>query len=212
MHSRNLPLPRTLFPFLLASALAACSGHGGPTSGRSVSFAGDTVVVTVPDRPDAQIGANGDLRIDNRTVALDPSQRDLLKRYHDQVFAVRDDGIAEGRQGAALGLHAIGTVVNNLVAGTPDKIDQDMEARGKTVEVAGDRMCSDLARLKATQDEVTAQLPDFRPFAVFGNGLSYSGGDMQCDDEHPPAPPEPPTPPVPPQPPQAPSSSPPGAH
>jgi hypothetical protein len=192
-----------LFPLLLAAALAACSGHG-PTSGRSVSFAGDTVVVTVPGKPDAQIGANGDLRIGNGTVALSPSQRDLLKRYHDQVFAVRNDGIAAGKQGAALGVHAIGSVISNLAAGTPDKIDEDMDSRGKTVEVAADRMCSDLAQLKATQDEVAAQLPTFRPFAVFGNGLSYSGGDMQCDDGHAPSPP---TPPQPPKPPQAPSSN-----
>jgi hypothetical protein len=207
MQPKNL-----LLPLLLASVLAACSSHDRSASGRYVSFDGDTVVVAVPGKPDAHIGANGDLRIGTRTVAINPSQRALLKRYHDQVLAVRDDGIAAGKQGAALGVHAIGTVISNLAAGTPDKIDQDMETRGKTVEVAADRMCSDLGRLKATQDEVAAQVPDFRPFAVFDEGLSYSGGDMQCDDGNRPAPPPPPAPPVPPQPPQAPSSSPTGAH
>lgn len=193
-----------LLLFLLAPVLAACSNHGSPASGRYVSFVGDTIVVKTPDQPDAQISANGDLRIGNRTVVLNPSQRDLLKRYHSQVLAVRDDGMAAGKQGAALGMHAIGSVVNNLVAGTPDKIDQDMDARGKTVEVTAQRMCSDLGRLQATQGEVTAQLPAFRPFAVFGKGINYLGGDMQCDDAdlaRPPAPPSPPQPPKAPPPP-----------
>jgi hypothetical protein len=193
-----------LLPLLLAPVLAACSDHGGSTSGQYVSFVGDTVVVKVNGKPEARVDANGDLRIGTDTVAVNPSQRDLLKRYHSQVLAVRDDGIATGKQGAALGMHALGSVVSNLVAGTPDKIDQDMDSRGKKVEVTADRMCSDLRRLKATQDEVAAQLPAFRPFAVFGYGLSYSGGDMQCDDGNRPSPPPvPPTPPVPPQPPSS---------
>lgn len=191
-----------LLPFLLAPALAACSGPGGSASGRYVSFVGDTVVVKAPGQPEAHVSANGDLRIGTDTVAVNPSQRDLLKRYHSQVLAVRDDGIATGKQGTALGMHAINSVVNNLVAGTPDKIDQDMDSRGKAVDVTAQRMCGDLGQLKATQDEVVAQLPAFRPFAVFGDGLSYSGGDMQCDDGDRPTPPVPPTPPLPPQPPK----------
>lgn len=202
MNSKTL-----LLPLLLAPVLAACSGHGSSTSGQYVSFAGDTVVVTTPHHPDAHVSANGDLAIGDKAVAIDSTQRALLKRYYSQVVAVRDDGIATGKQGAALGMHAIGTVMDNLVAGTPEKIDQDMDSRGKAIEVTADRMCSDLRRLKATQDEVVAQLPAFRPFAVFGNGLSYSGGDMQCDDGHSPLPPVPPMPPTPPLPPQAPSSS-----
>ncbi|HEX7128779.1 MAG TPA: hypothetical protein VF217_01775, partial [Rhodanobacteraceae bacterium] len=148
-----------LLLILLAPVLAACSDHGGSTSGRYVSFVGDTVVVKVRGKPDASVDANGDLRIGGEAVAVNPSQRALLKRYHSQVLAVRDDGIATGKQGAALGLHAIGTVMDNLVAGTPDKIDQDMNSRGKVIEATADRMCSDLGRLKATQDQVVAQLP-----------------------------------------------------
>lgn len=195
-----------LLLLLLAPVLAACSSDRGSTSDQYVSFVGDTVVVAVRGKPDAHVSANGDLRIGDDAIAIDSSQRALLKRYHGQVLAVRDDGIATGKQGAALGMHAIGTVMDNLVAGTPDKIDQDMNSRGKAVEATADRMCSDLGRLKATQDEVVAQVPAFRPFAVFGNGLSYSGGDMQCDDGSNPQAPVPPKPPLPPQPPQTPSS------
>lgn len=207
MQPKKLP-KALLLPLLLAPVLvlAACSDHGGSRSGQYVSFAGGTVVVTTPHHPDAHVSANGDLAIGDKAVAIDSTQRALLKRYHSQVLAVRDDGIATGKQGAALGMHAIGTVMDNLVAGTPEKIDQDMNSRGKAVEATADRMCSDLGRLKATQDEVVAQLPAFRPYAVFGNGLSYSGGDMQCDDGSSPPPPVPPAPPLPPQSPQPPSS------
>lgn len=193
-----------LLPLLLAPVLAACSGHGGSASGRYVSFVGDTIVVRTPRNPDAHIRANGDLRIGEGVVAVNPSQRALLKRYYSQVLAVREDGIATGKQGAALGMHALGSVVGNLIAGTPDKIDQDMDSRGKGMEASADRMCSDLGRVRATQGEIAAQLPAFRPYTVFGDGLSYAGGDMQCDDAARP-PPAPPAPPVPPQPPKAPS-------
>lgn len=195
-----------LLPVLLAPVLAACSGHGSSASGQSVSFVGDTVVVSVPGKPDAHVNANGDLVIGDKAVAIDSSQRALLKRYHSQVLAVREDGIATGKQGAALGMHAIGTVMDNLVAGTPEKIDQDMNSRGKAVGATTGRMCNDIRRLKATQDEVTAQLPAFRPFAVFGEGLSYAGGDLQCSDTDR-APPPPPAPPLPPQQPSPPADS-----
>lgn len=190
-----------LLPLLIAPALAACSNHGGSASGRYVAFVGDGLVVKTPDKPDAHLGANGDLRIGNNAVAVNPSQRTLLKRYYSEVLAVRDDGIATGKQGAALGMHAVGSVMDNLVAGTPDKIDQDVNARGKIVEATAQRLCGDLVRLKATQGEVAAQLPAFRPYAVFGGGINYFGGDIQCDDmDRPPPPPLP----VPPQPPKAP--------
>ncbi|MGN6313690.1 MAG: hypothetical protein ACTHMO_08020 [Rhodanobacteraceae bacterium] len=195
-----------LLPLLLAPVLAACSDHGGSASGQYVSFVGDTVVVKTPSNPDARVSANGDLAIGNNAVAVNPSQRALLKRYYRQVLAVRDDGIATGKEGAALGMHAISSAVNNLVAGTPERIDQDINARGKVVDATAQRMCGDLGRLKATQGELVALLPAFRPFAVFGDGISYFGGDMQCDDDGN-RPPPPPVPPVPPQPPKA--SSPP---
>lgn len=196
-----------LLPLLLAPALAACSHHGSSASGPYVSFVDDTLVVKTPARPDARISANGDLRIGNNAVAVDPAQRTLLKRYYSEVIAVRDDGIATGNQGAALGVHAIGSAFGNLVAGTPDKIDQDIDAQGKTVEVTAQRLCSDLGQLKATQGEVAAQLPGFRPYAVFGGGINYVGGDIQCDDaDHPPPPPVPPVP-SPPEAPPPPSNS-----
>ena len=192
-----------LLPLLLAPALAGCSNHGHSPSGQYVSFAGNALVVKTPARPDAQISTEGDLRIGDSAVAVNPTQRALLKRYYSEVLTIRDDGIATGNQGAALGVHAIGTAFGNLVAGTPDKIDQDIDARSKTLEAAAQRLCSDLGQVKATQDEIAAQLPAFRPYAVFGGGINYFGGDMECGDADRP-PPAPPVPPVPPQPPKAP--------
>jgi hypothetical protein len=193
-----------LLPLLLAPALAACSNHGSSASGQYVSFTGDTLVVKTPAKPDARISANGDLRIGNNAVAVNPEQRALLKRYYSKVMVVRDDSIAHGTEGAALGVHAVGSAFGNLVAGTPDKIDRDIDAQGKTVEITAQRLCSDLGQVKATQGEVAAQLPAFRPYAVFGGGINYFGGDMECGDTDRP-PPVPPVPPVPPPPPKAPS-------
>lgn len=188
---------------LLAPVLAACSNTNS-ASGRYVSFVGDTVVVKVPGKPVAHINAHGDLRIGNITVAVDPSQRVLLQRYHSKVLALRDDGIATAKQGAALGMHAIGTVASNLVAGTPDKIDHQINTGDKSGEITAQRLCDDLEQLKTTQNEVAARLPAFGPYAVFGNGMNYFGGNMQCDDaDHP----QQPLPPLPPKAPSPPSSS-----
>lgn len=131
----------------------------------------------------------------------------LLQRYYSKVLALRDDGIATANQGAALGIYAIGTVVGNLVAGTPDKIDHQINTRDKSVEISTQRLCDDLEQLKTTQNEVAARLPAFGPYAVFGNGMNYFGGNMQCDDPDHPEPRVPALPPLPPKAPPSPSSS-----
>lgn len=209
LRENTMKIKIILLPLLLAPALSACANHGNSAAGQYVSFAGNTLVVKTPGRPDARIDADGALRIGNNAVAITPVQRALLTRYYSEVIAVRDDGIATGSQGLALGMHAIGRVMDNLAAGTPDKIDHDMDTRGKTVEITAQRMCGDLGRLRATQGGVVAQLPAFRPYAVFSGGINYFSGDIQCDEADllPPAPPVPPVPPQPPKVPSPPSNS-----
>lgn len=172
---------KSLFACLLvAPALAACTDSGVADGGHfngnwHVAFDDAGLVINAPGKPNAHIGANGDLRIGATSVAVNPMQRELLVRYYAQAMAVRDDGIATGKAGAALGLHAVGSVFGNLLSGTPDKIDKDMDTRGKTVEATAQHLCGDLAQLKVTQQSLSAQLPAFRPYQVFR-------GEVHCDD------------------------------
>lgn len=162
-----------LMALLLALPIAACSdantGGAAHVDGnlQHIVFDDAGLVINAPGKPNAHIGANGDLRIGATPVAVNPMQRGLLVRYYGEAMAVRDDGIATGKAGAALGAHAIGSVVGNLFAGTPDKIGRDMDARGKTVEATATHLCGDLVQLKSTQSDLAAQLPAFRPYQDF---------------------------------------------
>lgn len=166
-----------LLPLLLAPALGACSGTGSfdahVNGNLHINFDNGNLVVNAPSHPDARIAANGDLTIGGNAVALTPAQRDLLKQYYAQAISVRDDGIATGKAGAALGVHAIGSVLDGLFSGKPDKIDHEMDARSKTVETAAMHLCGDLKQLKTTQGSLATQLPAFRPYAVFR-------GEIEC--------------------------------
>jgi hypothetical protein len=171
---------RFLLPLLLAPTLAACSSSGTDSfdahinGNLHINFDNGALLVHSPGHPDARIGSNGDFRVGDNAVALTPAQRDLTKKFYGEAMSVRDDGIATGKAGAALGLHAVGSVFGNLLSGTPDKIDKDMDTRSKTVETAALHLCGDLQHLKSTQATLGAQLPAFRPYAVFR-------GEIHCD-------------------------------
>lgn len=167
-----------LLPLLLAPALGACTSSdsfNAHISGNlQITFDDNALVAHAPGHPDARIAANGDFRVGDNSVAITPAQRDLLKKFYGEAMSVRDDGIATGKAGAALGVHAIGAVFDGLLSGKPDKIDKDMDRRGKTVETAALHLCGDLQQLKTTQAALGTRLPAFRPYAVFR-------GQIHCD-------------------------------
>jgi len=169
-----------LLPLLFVPVLAACSSSSTDSfdahinGNLHISFQNGVLVMSAPGHPDAHVASNGDLRIGDNAVALTPEQRELTKNFYGEAMSVRDDGIATGKAGAALGLHAIGSVFGNLLSGTPDKIDKEMDMRGKTVETAALHLCGDLGQLQATQGELGTQLPEFKPYAAFR-------GQVHCD-------------------------------
>ncbi|MER3546068.1 MAG: hypothetical protein C4338_00140 [Rhodanobacteraceae bacterium] len=168
-----------LMLLLLAPALAACSNSGSADAhfngNMHVSFDDSGVKLVAAGHPDAHVTPSGDLIVGRRTVEVTPSQRAMLVRFYDQAEKVRDDGIATGKAGAEVGVHAIGSVVSNLLSGTPDKIGHEVDSRGKTVEAAALHLCNDLQQIKSTQSDIAAQLPAFQPYAVFG-------GEVHCDE------------------------------
>lgn len=167
-----------LLPLLLAPALAACSGSDSfdahINGNLHINFDNGALLVTSPGHPDAHIASNGDFRVGDNAVALTPAQRGMLKQFYAQAISVRDDGIATGKAGAALGVHAIGAALDGIFSGDGDKTDREMDARSKTVEAAAMHLCGDLKQLKATQAQLAIQLPAFKPYAVFR-------GEIHCD-------------------------------
>ncbi|HJU07043.1 MAG TPA: hypothetical protein VJ727_00985 [Rhodanobacteraceae bacterium] len=178
-----------LLPLLLAPALGGCSSSSGDgytnNSGGFATqvnghlhfdFDNDALILTRAGHPDARIGPDGDFRIGDKTVALTQSQRDLLRRFYSEVKDVRDDGIATGKAGAALGVNAVSNVVESLFSNDHGKNDADMQANSRKVEAAARKLCSALVQVKATQREIDAQLPAFEPYAVFR-------GEIHCDKD-----------------------------
>ncbi len=169
-----------LMPLLLAPALAACSDSGSADAhfngAMHVSFDDSGLKLTASGQPDAHVTPSGDLIVGHQAVAVTPVQRALLERFYGQAEKVRDDGIATGEAGAEMGAHAIGSVVSNLFAGTPDKIDHEVDSRSRTVETAALHLCNDLQQIKSTQSEIAAQMPAFEPYAVFR-------GEVRCNEQ-----------------------------
>ncbi|MBS0432018.1 MAG: hypothetical protein JSS21_06390 [Proteobacteria bacterium] len=153
-------------PAIWFAALAACSqGSDFNALNNHISFDNDDVSISAAHQPDARINANGDLYIGDKALEVAPAQRDLLKTYYADAMKVRDDGIATGKLGAALGAHAIDSVVRNLAEGNPDKIDKEISPQADKVDQSAMKICEDVTRIKAAQDALADQLPVFKPYA-----------------------------------------------
>ncbi|GAB2570738.1 hypothetical protein ISP15_01995 [Dyella jejuensis] len=177
----------------LCSLLAACGDH---SADRSITFihSGDhhllsvtgsvndmahgsirlgdgQVTIRAQDAPDAIITAEGDLRIREQAVAVDPAERALLKAYYTSAMMIRTDGIATGKAGAEVGEQAVKSVATRLANGDPDQIEHDIDAKTKLVKEAAMKICLDLGNTMSSQHQLAATLPAFKPY---GNVISPS--------------------------------------
>lgn len=140
----------------------------------SIHLGNGDVTIRASDAPDAVITANGDLRIDQRPIAVDATQRDMLKSYYGSATMILTNGIATGKAGAAVGEEAAKSVLTRLASGNPDKIQQDIDAKVKPLKEAALKICGDLGDVKHSQDQLAATLPAFKPY---GNVVSV--GDVE---------------------------------
>ena len=125
-----------------------------------------SIMIHARSAPDAKITLAGDLSINGKVVTLTTDQHDLLKQYYAQVMALRDDGIATGKAGAAMAGQAIGTVASGLAHGNPDSIGPAIDAKAKGVEAKAMAVCNDVEALRAKQAVIASTLPAFKPYAT----------------------------------------------
>ncbi|TAL83055.1 MAG: hypothetical protein EPN74_15350 [Rhodanobacter sp.] len=181
-----MPL-RLVFFALLATGLLAGCGNGSMMSdfgSTSIANGGIRVkhgVVTlhVSDAPNAVISANGELRVDGKVVATTSAQQALLKRYATAALAVREHGIATGKAGAAVAGAAIRGIAASIASGDSDQIDKHVDAKAKQVDTEANKICVDIANLKATQNALAIDLPAFRPYA----GIIHADAGTDCKDD-----------------------------
>ena len=157
---------------LLAFAMAGCSNDVGNTSAfQHISVLNSTqIAIHAHSGPDAIVSVGGDLSIGGKTVAITPTQQELLRQYFAGAIALRDDALATGAAGVATAGQAIGSVVTGLAGGKPDQIGPAIEARAAKVEVQAAKVCADLSALRARQEKIAGQLAAFGPYATIDAG------------------------------------------
>ncbi|MGO1000313.1 DUF2884 family protein [Lysobacter sp. CA196] len=163
---RSLSLPIAV---LIAVSASACSQAPAPSPPARMSVSmdliNDRVTLRGKDGASAEIGADGSFSLNGKAVALSPDQRALSQRYFTHAMGISKEGIAIGKDGAAFAGKTVGTVLNGLASGNPDSISKKVEADAAVFEQRAQDMCDRLDELHAAQEQLSASLPAFKPFA-----------------------------------------------
>lgn len=117
--------------------------------------------------PEAEITPEGDLLIEGKAVQVTPGQRQQVLAYRGQIIGVAEAGIAIGAKGADIAGEALNGVVGLVFGGKDSEkaFEQRMEAQGKKIEAEAMKLCTQLPALLASQQALSASLPEFKPYA-----------------------------------------------
>jgi len=173
-------MKRALLMTALVLMLAACKPDTtvNTETGTVVRQGNGELTLRSEGVPNATIKSNGDLAIDGKAVALNAQQRALTVAYYQQLDGITQAGIAIGKQGADLAGKAVGEAVRGVLAGDPDAIGSKVEAEAKKLEAQAKQICTHLSGLRAAQDALAAQLPEFKPYAnIDQNDVDDCGKD-----------------------------------
>jgi hypothetical protein len=116
--------------------------------------------------PKAEITPQGDLLIDGKAVAIDDAQRALLLEYRGEVVAIAEAGIAIGGKGVDLAGSALQQAVGAIFTGNTDELEKQVEAQAKKLQAEAMVLCKQLPPMLATQQQLAASLPEFKPYAT----------------------------------------------
>lgn len=152
----------------LTSVLSACDGDvmiGNGSGLQHLRLHDGSLTAFAVGQPDAVITAAGDLSIDGKPVTLQIEQRALLQTFYAEVVAIHDAGIETGKEGAKLAGKAIGAAVSGLANGDPDSIDKKVNAQTDKIEASAMVICTRVAALRTTENQIAASVPAFKPYA-----------------------------------------------
>jgi hypothetical protein len=157
---------------MAVAALAACSPGINEGIGHRITFDADGMVVHAVGRPDAHIGKDGSLAIDDHAINVTPAQQALLQRYYGEARSMMQSGKAVGKQGAAMAKNGIGEAVTSLLHGDSSDAQKKLEAQSNRIDSAVGKLCTDINALHDTQQTLATEIPAFAPYA--------SGGHKDC--------------------------------
>lgn len=152
--------------------LAGCAGFrtaDNELDAASRKLATENTTLTAKDDhvPDAAITPQGDFLIDGQHVAITPQQRREVMAYRAQTIEIAQQGIAIGHEGVEAGRRAVAPMVFAALFGaSDDTIETSMNKRLAGVRKASKQLCTRLPQLRATQQQLAADLPAFKPYAT----------------------------------------------
>jgi hypothetical protein len=152
---------RTILPFALCAVLAACDVSDTSMMNGAITLKDGMVTLHAHGASDAIISSTGDLQIDDKAISLTPSQRGLLMLYNHNVQDVHDIGLEMGKTGAQMGAKALKNAMNKK---SDAQQDQDADAGAEQLKQLSLKICQDQANIKTVQDQLTAELPAFKPY------------------------------------------------
>lgn len=176
-------LHSSLLVLSLATLLCGCkpSTTVATSDGNVITANGEAVTLRATGQPNARITNTGDLEINGKAVPVDATQRALLRTYHHEMSAMTTDGIAIGKQGAALAGKAVSEAIKGAISGNTDGVESKVEAEAKKIEQSAMQLCKRLVTVKASQDALAASLPEFKPYATIDQSDVDDCGSDQND-------------------------------
>lgn len=118
------------------------------------------------DGADAEISPQGDFLIDGRKVDITPGQRALLLEHRGRIAAVAEAGMRVGLEAADLATTAMKEAVVGALTGNADSVEARIEAEASKIKTSALELCKHLPAMMASQQELAAALPEFRPYAT----------------------------------------------
>jgi hypothetical protein len=152
---------RTILLLALCTAISACNMPETTMENGAITLKDNVVTLHVSGAPDATINATGDLQVADKVLTISPAERGLLMLYFQNVHDVNHTGREMGKIGAKIG----GKALKDKVEGK-SKADQDQDAKAGTdqLRALSQKMCQDSANIKTVQDQLSTQLPEFKPY------------------------------------------------
>lgn len=160
-----------ILAFSLAVLLCSCNPGTTVSSDRGrVSTRPDKITLNASGQPKAEINAAGDLIIDGKKIDVTPQQRLLLQTYQQELNGMTQDGIAIGKQGAAIAGKAVTAAIKGAFGGNGDSAEKAIEADARLIEKQALKLCDRLVVIKSAQDQLAVELPEFAPYANIDMG------------------------------------------
>ncbi len=145
-----------------------------------IGFSGEDVVITADDDSEARITPAGDLFIRGKAVDVNDAQRQLLLRYSHGIRDIEMRGLHIGESAVNMVGGMLGTLVAEALGGADDQeIERQANAKAEPIKQQARALCKDVQAERQVQEQLSAQLPAFKPYAVIDTDSEH---DCHIDD------------------------------